>query len=79
MLYVVDEMGQDNKVIAVDASDDSLNDINDIDEIDPRLMQSIEYLLEHNKDGMEGRWTKVSSKTGKKAAIDEIMSASALE
>ncbi|MEM0201990.1 MAG: inorganic diphosphatase [Candidatus Micrarchaeaceae archaeon] len=72
MLYVVDEMGEDNKVIAIDALDESLNGIDDIDKVDAKLMQTAKYLLEHNKDDIEGKWTKVNGSAGMRETIIEI-------
>ena len=73
MLYVEDEMGIDNKVIAVNVADSESAGLKDIAELDKLHMERISYLLEHNKDGMEGRWTKVKSAAGREAALKEIL------
>ena len=79
MLYVEDEMGQDNKVIAVDIGDETVAELKDISDMGEESIASLIYLLEHNKDGLEGRWTKVHGKAGKAEAIDEIHKSAAGE
>ena len=69
MLYVQDEMGIDNKIIAVPEGDSSHSDISEIGE---ERISKLTYLLDHNKDGMEGWWTKVSGIAGRDSAISEI-------
>ena len=72
MLYVEDEMGIDNKIIAVDALDSSMDGIREFSEFDAQEIGKLFHLLEHNKDGMEGRWTKVKGQGGSAEAIKEI-------
>ena len=69
MFYVKDEMGMDNKIIAVPEGDSIHADISDVDR---KHLDNLAYLLEHNKDGMPGRWTKVNGFAGREAAISEI-------
>ena len=69
MFYVQDEMGIDNKIIAVPEGESVYADISDIGE---KHLSNLRYLLEHNKDGMPGRWTKVSGVSGRESAMQEI-------
>jgi inorganic pyrophosphatase len=73
MFYVKDEMGVDNKIIAVPEGDSAYADISDIGR---KHLDNLIYLLEHNKDGMPGRWTKVSGMSGRESAMQEIERAS---
>ncbi|EQD68473.1 inorganic pyrophosphatase [mine drainage metagenome] len=72
VLYVDDEMGIDNKVIAVNSTDSSLNNIADISHIEDKIMDEIKYSLEHNKDGLPRRWTKVKGVGDAKEALSEL-------
>ena len=72
MLYVEDEMGVDNKIIAIPQGSGIANSIMDIS---PEQIDKLVYLLEHNKDGMEGRWTKVKGVGGKDEAFAEVRKA----
>ena len=73
LLYVKDEMGQDNKIIAVDSSDKSMKGISELSMLGKEMLSSLSYMLEHNKDGLKGRWTKVDSEGGSRAAVSEIL------
>ena len=73
MFYVKDEMGVDNKIIAVPEGDSAYADISDIGR---KHLDNLIYLLEHNKDGMPGRWTRVSGMSGKESDMQEIERAS---
>ena len=72
ILYVEDEMGIDNKIIAVDALDSSTGGIREFSEFGGEEIGKLSHLLEHNKDGMEGRWTKVKGQGSSAEAIEEI-------
>ncbi|MGC8537989.1 MAG: inorganic diphosphatase [Candidatus Micrarchaeia archaeon] len=72
ILYVEDEMGIDNKIIAADASDGSIASLNEFHEIGEEEIRKLSYMLEHNKDGLEGRWTKVKGHGSSAEAIAEI-------
>ncbi len=72
LLYVEDDKGIDNKIIAIDASDEAFSHIRDIKDIGKQKMKELKHLLEHNKDGMENRWTKVHKAGGKANAIKII-------
>ncbi|OJI07555.1 MAG: hypothetical protein BK997_02990 [Candidatus Micrarchaeum sp. ARMAN-1] len=73
LLYVKDEMGRDNKIIAVDSLDKSTKGISELSMLGKEKLSSLSYMLEHNKDGLEGRWTKVDSAGDSKAAVSEIL------
>lgn len=72
ILYVEDEMGIDNKIMAADASDSSMDGISEFSELGAKEIGKRFNSLEHNKDGMEGRWTKVQGQGGSAEAIKEI-------
>ena len=72
LLYVKDEMGQDNKIIAVDSSDRSMDGLSELSMLGKEKLSSLSYMLEHNKDGLEGRWTKVDSAGDSRDAVSEI-------
>ncbi len=76
VLYVDDEMGRDNKVIAVDLSDGASARIEDISDIEPERIEGMKRLLEHNKDGMKGKWTRVNGQAGREEALKEIIDSS---
>ena len=75
IIYAEDEMGIDNKIIAVDEDDSGTAGFKDIESIGKKDMERLVYILEHNKDGMEGRWTKVKGTGGRENAIAEIRKA----
>ena len=72
LLYVKDETGIDNKMIAVDSSDKTMGEILELSMLDREKLNSLIYMLEHNKDGLKGRWTKVYSIGDSKKALLEI-------
>jgi len=72
LIYVEDDKGIDNKIIAIDASDESARRIRDIKDIEKQKMKELRLLLEHNKDGMKNRWTKVHKAGGKGNALKVI-------
>ena len=58
LLYVKDETGIDNKIMAVDSSDKTMGEILELSMLDREKLNSLIYMLEHNKDGLKGKWTK---------------------
>ncbi len=72
VLYVEDEMGSDNKIIAVDASNRRMDSFNEFLELGNDEIAKLSYMLEHNKYGMEGRWTKIKGQGSSAEAIIEI-------
>ncbi|MGC8651665.1 MAG: inorganic diphosphatase [Candidatus Micrarchaeia archaeon] len=77
VLYSEDEMGEDNKIIAVEKYDKSYGGMLDISQVDKRLLYALLYQIEHNKDGLEGRFTKIKGIGNAKEAKDAIEKASA--
>ena len=73
LLYVKDEMGPDNKIMAVDSSDKTLDGISELSDIGEEKLRSLSYMLEHNKDGLKGRWTRLESTGGSNEAVSEIL------
>ena len=72
LLYVKDETGIDNKIMAVDSSDKTMGEILELSMLDREKLNSLIYMLEHNKDGLKGRWPKVYSIGDSKKALLEI-------
>ncbi|MCL4373325.1 MAG: inorganic diphosphatase [Candidatus Marsarchaeota archaeon] len=59
VLYSEDEMGDDNKIIAVEKYDKTYGSMIDISQVDKRLIYALLYQIEHNKDGLEGKFTRI--------------------
>ena len=69
IIYCEDEMGEDNKILAVPIEEEKINDIKDIDKV---LLYALCYQIEHNKDGIPGKWTKVKGIGNKDEATNII-------
>lgn len=54
VLYVRDEMGEDDKIISVDASDKSLSNLSRISEMPTAQSKYLSELIKHNRDGIPG-------------------------
>ncbi len=72
VLYVVDEVGIDNKIVAVNPEDESVRGIQDISELGEKKLNELKNILEGNKRNIPGKWTRVEGTAGKGKAMEEI-------
>ncbi|MGP1930724.1 MAG: inorganic diphosphatase [Arsenophonus sp. ET-YP4-MAG3] len=76
MLKMIDESGEDTKLIAVPHSEltKEYNHIKDIYDLSELLRDQIKYFFEHYKDLEKGKWVKVKSWENVAKAKTEILS-----
>ncbi len=70
VLLMEDENGTDNKIISVKSSDQNYTGVDDIEDIDKQLMNTITYYVQHNKDGIEGKFVKIHGTGNSSKALD---------
>ena len=68
----VDDSGErDDKILAVPLGDPDQKAIQDLSHLDPKMMERIEYFLEHYKD-LEKKSVKITGKNDAQSAITFI-------
>ena len=74
VLYMEDEKGEDEKIIAVphEKIDPRYNNIKDINDLPEAVLNEIKHFFEHYKELEPGKWTKVKGRGSKKEAIELI-------
>jgi len=74
MLRMVDEAGEDAKVLAVPVSKITLlyDNIHSYNDLPYMLLRQIEHFFQHYKDLEQGKWVKVDGWDGPDAARQEI-------
>jgi inorganic pyrophosphatase len=70
--FMVDEHGDDAKLIAVPAYDPQWKDANDITDIPKRILDEIRHFFSVYKDLDEGKWVKMGNYEGRDAALKEL-------
>ena len=77
MLKMVDEAGEDTKIVAVPISKvfPSYDRVSSVDDLPDLTKERIQHFFEHYKDLEKGKWVKVEGWAGADAARAEIMSA----
>ncbi|CUX96834.1 inorganic diphosphatase [Candidatus Doolittlea endobia] len=75
VLKMIDESGEDTKVVAIPHAKVAreYNYIKDINDLSPHLRAQITHFFEHYKDLEDGKWVKVNGWDSAKAAKDEII------
>lgn len=75
MLTMMDESGQDNKLLAVptDKLCVSYQKVQSTDDLPPLLLSQISHFFEHYKDLEEGKWVKIDGWKDKAAAYQEVL------
>ncbi|WP_225639209.1 inorganic diphosphatase [Candidatus Profftia sp. (ex Adelges kitamiensis)] len=76
MLKMIDESGEDNKLIAVPHSKitEKYNNITEINDLPELLLAQILHFFEHYKDLEKDKWVKVQGWSNSQSARDEIIS-----
>ena len=59
VIYMEDENGGDDKIIATFEGDSAYSDVSRIEEMKPGMIDNLVYYIQHNKDGMPGRFVKI--------------------
>mgnify|MGYP001626415032 CR=1 FL=1 len=75
IIFCEDEMGADDKIIAIAKYDKEYGGILDMGQVDKRLIYALAYQVEHNKDGMKGKFTKIKGFGGAEEAKRAIAKA----
>ena len=70
VLMMIDEKGQDEKLIAVPASciDPYYDEVNDITDLPKHLLVKVKHFFEHYKDTEPKKWVKVKDYSGRNVA-----------
>jgi inorganic pyrophosphatase len=69
---MVDEHGDDAKLIAVPAYDPQWKEANDITDIPKRTLDEIRHFFSVYKDLDEGKWVKMGNYEGREVALKEL-------
>lgn len=70
--FMVDEHGEDAKLIAVPAYDPQWKGANDLADIPTRKLDEIRHFFSVYKDLDEGKWVKVTGYEGRDVALKEL-------
>jgi inorganic pyrophosphatase len=74
VLYMVDEGGNDEKILTVPSPKlhKMYENINDIEDISQHLLNKIKHFFEHYKDLDDGKWVKIDKFGGVEEAMEVI-------
>jgi len=75
VLNMVDEAGEDSKIIAVPVTDVTgmYQNVNSVDDLDEILLNQIVHFFEHYKDLEKNKWVKTGGWQGAEAARQELI------
>ncbi len=59
VIYMEDENGGDDKIIATFDGDQSYSGVSKIEEINVGIIDNLVYYIQHNKDGLPGKFVKI--------------------
>jgi inorganic pyrophosphatase len=71
--FMIDEHGDDAKLIAVPSYDPQWKDATDIDDVPVRKLDEIKHFFTVYKDLDEGKWVKVVGYQGRERALQELV------
>jgi inorganic pyrophosphatase len=68
-LLMEDEKGKDEKLLAIDAHDDTMRGVHDTSDLQSQVLENIRWFFSNYKKNDKGRWSKVDDFVDKEAAI----------
>ena len=73
VFFMIDEHGDDAKLIAVPSYDPQWKDATDIDDVPARKLDEIKHFFTVYKDLDEGKWVEVVGYQGRERALQELI------